>query len=77
MLILVDPIVIHNRFKYKLDSIAKKEKKSYMLDLFFFFFFFWVNKHDIKQQKKLQTGHRGQSSGYLPITVQTIDIRYK
>ena len=39
-----------------------------------FFFFFLVNWHNIKQKKKLQTGHICQSRGYPPITAQIISI---
>ena len=31
----------------------------------------------VKQQRKLQTSHRDQSRGYMPINVQTISIKYK
>ena len=43
----------------------------------YYIYIYLVNRHDIKQQKKLQTGHRGQSRGYPPIIVQTITIKYK
>ena len=41
------------------------------------FFFFSVNRHDIQPKKKggLQAGHRVQSIGNLPITVQTIMVK--